>query len=104
MRAHGQAERYHHVRVGVNARLDTLQAAILLAKLEVFDAEVELREAAAQRYHAMIAGAGLAEAGVVAPTVDQGSTDGWAQYTIRVPNCTLVGVAMKPRGRSTTDT
>src|SRR3546814_8549696 len=56
----------------------------------VFDAEVELREAAAQRYHAMIAGAGLAEAGVVAPTVEQGSTSVWAQYTIRVPNRALV--------------
>jgi UDP-2-acetamido-2-deoxy-ribo-hexuluronate aminotransferase len=102
IRAHGQAERYHHVRVGVNARLDTLQAAILLAKLEVFDEEVELREAAARRYHALIAEAGLAEAGVVAPKVELGSTSVWAQYTIRVPNRAHVVAAMKAAGVPTT--
>lgn len=102
IRAHGQAERYHHVRVGVNARLDTLQAAILLAKLEVFDEEVELRESAAQRYYALIKDAGLAEAGVVAPTVEQGSTSVWAQYTIRVPNRADVAREMKAVGVPTT--
>lgn len=102
IRAHGQAERYHHVRVGVNARLDTLQAAILLAKLEVFDEEVELRESVAQRYHALIGDAGLAEAGVMVPTVEQGSTSVWAQYTIRVPNRTDVVAEMKAAGVPTT--
>lgn len=102
IRAHGQAERYHHVRVGVNARLDTLQAAILLAKLEVFDQEVELREGVAQRYHALIADAGLAGEGVVVPTVEQGSTSVWAQYTIRLPNRADVVAEMKAAGVPTT--
>ena len=47
---HGQDRRYHHVRVGVNSRLDTLQAAILLPKLAVLDEEIALRQQVAQRY------------------------------------------------------
>lgn len=48
---HGQDRRYHHIRVGVNSRLDTLQAAILLPKLEIFPAEIELRQQVASRYN-----------------------------------------------------
>jgi UDP-2-acetamido-2-deoxy-ribo-hexuluronate aminotransferase len=44
---HGQERRYHHVRVGLNSRLDSLQAAVLLAKLEVFEEELALRDQAA---------------------------------------------------------
>jgi len=51
---HGQERRYHHVRVGMNSRLDTIQAAILLVKLEILDGEVLLRETAAQRYAALM--------------------------------------------------
>ena len=47
---HGQDRRYHHVRVGVNSRLDTLQAAILLPKLAVLDSEMQLRNEVAARY------------------------------------------------------
>lgn len=102
IRAHGQAQRYYHVRVGVNARLDTLQAAILLAKLEVFDDEVVQREQAAQRYHRLIAEAGLAEFGVVAPSVAADRTSVWAQYTLRVPDRTQVMERMKAAGVPTT--
>lgn len=98
IRAHGQAQRYYHVRVGVNARLDTLQAAILLAKLEVFDDEIVQRERAAQRYHRLIADAGLADHGLLAPRIDADRTSVWAQYTIRTPNRARVMDAMKSAG------
>lgn len=102
IRAHGQAQRYFHVRVGVNARLDTLQAAILLAKLEVFDDEVSLRDAAAQRYHALIDEAGLDRYGVVVPEISQGQTSVWAQYTIRTPRRADVIKKMAEAGVPTT--
>jgi UDP-2-acetamido-2-deoxy-ribo-hexuluronate aminotransferase len=73
---HGQDRRYHHIRVGVNSRLDTLQAAILLAKLDVFDDELEARQRVADRY-----GAGLSA--VATPALPQGDRSAWAQYTIR---------------------
>ena len=50
IRVHGQDRRYHHPIIGLNGRLDTLQAAILLAKLEVFDEEVAARQRVASRY------------------------------------------------------
>jgi UDP-2-acetamido-2-deoxy-ribo-hexuluronate aminotransferase len=101
IRAHGQAERYHHVRVGVNARLDTLQAAILLAKLEIFDEEIELRQAAAERYHRLISGAGLADA-IIIPQVEADCTSVWAQYTVRVRDRAGVIVRMTDSGVPTT--
>lgn len=77
---HGQSLRYHHVRVGVNSRLDTLQAAILLPKLEVFSEELERRQIIADRYSAL-----LQERGIhTTPLVEVGNTSAWAQYTVRV--------------------
>lgn len=76
---HGQDRRYHHIRVGVNSRLDTLQAAILLPKLEIFPRELELREQAAQRYARL-----LDEAGIAAPFVEDHNRSAWAQYTVQV--------------------
>jgi UDP-2-acetamido-2-deoxy-ribo-hexuluronate aminotransferase len=83
LRAHGQARRYHHVRLGVNARLDTLQAAVLLAKLEVFDDEVVARQRAAMRYAELFHEARLADLNIEAPRLAPGNTGVWAQYTIR---------------------
>ena len=78
---HGQERRYHHVRVGVNSRLDTLQAAILLPKLAILDEELEQRQTVAARYSRL-----LNEAGVKAtPYVDAHNVSAWAQYTVRVP-------------------
>lgn len=76
---HGQDRRYHHIRVGVNSRLDTLQAAILLPKLEIFPSELELRERAAQRYAHL-----LGKSGIVAPFVEAHNVSAWAQYTVQV--------------------
>jgi len=76
---HGQDRRYHHIRVGVNSRLDTLQAAILLPKLEIFPRELELREQAAQRYAHL-----LGKSGIAAPFVEAHNVSAWAQYTVQV--------------------
>lgn len=75
---HGQERRYHHIRVGVNSRLDTLQAAILLAKLEILDDELALRDEVAARYAALLPDA------YSPPSVPEGYRSAWAQYTIRV--------------------
>jgi len=79
-RNHGQDGRYHHVRLGFNGRLDTMQAAVLLAKLEVFDEELRCRNEIAQRYSSM-----LGEA-VCVPYIENHNQSAWAQYTVRVPN------------------
>lgn len=79
---HGQDRRYHHIRVGVNSRLDTLQAAILLPKLEILDEEIELRNQVANTYTRL-----LNEAGILStPFVEEHNISVWAQYTIRVKN------------------
>lgn len=90
---HGQDRRYHHVRVGVNSRLDTLQAAILLPKLEIFPRELELREQAAQRYARL-----LGEAGIAAPFVESYNTSAWAQYTVQVQARDQVQEKLKAKG------
>ncbi|WP_272896749.1 DegT/DnrJ/EryC1/StrS family aminotransferase [Aeromonas cavernicola] len=77
---HGQDRRYHHIRVGVNSRLDTLQAAILLPKLAIFTEELQLRDKVAARYQQL-----LNEAGInTTPFIESHNTSAWAQYTIRV--------------------
>ena len=76
---HGQDRRYHHIRVGVNSRLDTLQAAILLPKLEIFPRELEQRERVSQDYSRL-----LDEAGIAAPFVEVHNLSAWAQYTVQV--------------------
>ncbi|UVE19032.1 DegT/DnrJ/EryC1/StrS family aminotransferase [Pseudomonas sp. LS44] len=76
---HGQDRRYHHIRVGVNSRLDTIQAAILLPKLEIFPRELELREQAAQLYVRL-----LRDAGIAAPYIEAHNQSAWAQYTVQV--------------------
>ncbi|MGY2285364.1 DegT/DnrJ/EryC1/StrS family aminotransferase [Pseudomonas gingeri] len=81
IRIHGQDRRYHHPRIGLNGRLDTLQAAVLLAKLERFDWEVEQRSKIAARYDRLIS---TACPGVVIPYVLPQSNSVYAQYTLRV--------------------
>jgi pleiotropic regulatory protein len=90
---HGQDRRYHHIRVGVNSRLDTLQAAILLPKLAILDEEIRLRGEVAQMY-----GQELAKAGIAAPFVEAHNVSAYAQYTVRVPNRAAVQDALKDAG------
>lgn len=77
---HGQDRRYHHVRVGVNSRLDTLQAAILLPKLEIFAEELEMRERVAKKYDELFAASGK----FVTPYIEPFNKSAWAQYTLCV--------------------
>jgi UDP-2-acetamido-2-deoxy-ribo-hexuluronate aminotransferase len=81
IRVHGQSARYHHTRVGVGGRMDTLQCAILLAKLERFDWEVERRNALAALYGERIRASG-ARATPLSVREDRSSV--WAQYTVLV--------------------
>ena len=89
LRVHGQgADKYSNQRVGLNARLDTLQAAILLEKLTVFDDEVALRQQVAQRY------SGALDTVAKVPHVAPDVRSAWAQYTIRVTDRDRVAAEM----------
>lgn len=90
---HGQDRRYHHIRVGVNSRLDTLQAAILLAKLDLFDEELDLRDQAAARYAERLPSDLL-----TLPHVEPHNRSAWAQYTVRVPHRDAVQAVLKTHG------
>ncbi|WP_290501171.1 DegT/DnrJ/EryC1/StrS aminotransferase family protein [Alcanivorax sp.] len=90
---HGQDRRYHHLRVGVNSRLDTLQAAILLPKLEIFSDELSLRQQVAKNYTEK-----LKAAGIEVPHVESHNTSAWAQYTVRVNNRDIVQASLKELG------
>lgn len=83
---HGQDRRYHHVRVGINSRLDTLQAAILLPKLDILDNEIVQRNQVAEEYTRLFKESGLA----MTPYVEAYNTSVWAQYTIQVDSRELV--------------
>lgn len=79
IRVHGQDRRYHHALLGINGRLDTLQAAILLAKMRVFDDELVQREKIGRRYTEL-----LQDTGCLTPLVLPGNKHVYAQYTIIV--------------------
>jgi len=91
---HGQSRRYFHTEVGVNGRIDTLQAAILLAKLQLFDGEVASRQQIGERYSQSFQAAGVATTPYLAP----GNTSVYAQYTIEVENRAAVQEALKASG------
>ena len=80
IRVHGQGtDKYDNVRLGLTGRLDTMQAAILIEKLKIFDDEIAARNAVATRY-----ARGLGNV-VTVPGIAAGNTSVWAQYTIRLP-------------------
>lgn len=80
VRVHGSGtDRYDNVRIGLTARLDTLQAAILIEKLKIFDEEIAARNKVARRYFDALHNI------VTAPRVPEGNVSTWAQYTIRLP-------------------
>jgi dTDP-4-amino-4,6-dideoxygalactose transaminase len=80
VRVHGQgADKYDNVRVGMTARLDTVQAAVLIEKLKIFPDEIEARNRVAQRYFDALHNV------VSVPRVSDGNVSVWAQYTIRLP-------------------
>lgn len=91
---HGQDRRYHHIRVGVNSRLDTLQAAILLPKLEIFAEEISLRQQVAAQYDQLFNQAGI----LTTPFIESHNTSVYAQYTIQVDNREQVQARLKKAG------
>lgn len=89
---HGQDRRYHHPVIGLNGRLDTLQAAIVLAKVDTFDQDIAARAQAAQRYDKLLRGV------VKTPRVEPDNTSVYAQYTIEIDRRAQVQEALKAAG------
>ena len=125
IRTHGGLKRHHHPYLGMNGRFDTLQAAVLLAKLPQFEWEVEQRAHIGARYTALFSQSSSADASprannssplppgsartgapthrrtdapVLPPPVAPGNTHVYAQYTIRVPDRDALGAALKAQG------
>ena len=95
LRIHGQgADKYENVRIGMNSRLDTIQAAILIEKLRIFPEEIVLREAIARRYNARLGRSNR----IRVPVVIDGAQSTWAQYTIQIPDRDRVQHALREKG------
>lgn len=93
LRQHGQGtDRYDHRMVGINGRLDTLQAAVLLAKLDLFEEEIAARQGVVSRYNQALASL------VKVPTARLGALSVWAQYTVRLPERDRVAAALNGGG------
>jgi len=93
LRVHGKgSDKYDNVRIGMNGRMDTLQAAVLIEKLKIFPEEIEARKRVAERYYR-----GLNNH-VQVPRLIEGATSVWAQYTVRTENRSAVQSACKSAG------
>jgi dTDP-4-amino-4,6-dideoxygalactose transaminase len=93
IRVHGQgADKYTNVRVGINGRMDSLQAAVLLAKLEIFAEELGLRQEVADRYERMLAGT------VNVPKVRKENVSAWAQYSLLHPRRDMIIKKLRENG------
>jgi UDP-2-acetamido-2-deoxy-ribo-hexuluronate aminotransferase len=95
IRVHGQEKRYHHTRLGVGGRMDTLQCAVVLAKLERFDWEVARRTEVGRRYDGLLQDLGTKAAPV---TVRRDRSSVYAQYTVRVREREKLQSLLKTRG------
>ncbi|HRF07726.1 MAG TPA: DegT/DnrJ/EryC1/StrS family aminotransferase [Xanthobacteraceae bacterium] len=93
VRVHGQgADKYDNIRIGMTGRLDTIQAAVLIEKLKIFQDEIEARNRVAARY-----AEGLKDVAIV-PEVASGYGSVWAQYTIRVEKRDALAAVLSTRG------
>ncbi|AFL74320.1 DegT/DnrJ/EryC1/StrS family aminotransferase [Thiocystis violascens] len=103
IRNHGQDRRYHHPSLGLNGRLDTIQAAVLLAKMDVFPDEIAARSRLGDRYTALLSERGAAStatggAAVLTPAIRPDNLSVYAQYTIQVPDRDEVATRLQDRG------
>jgi UDP-2-acetamido-2-deoxy-ribo-hexuluronate aminotransferase len=99
IRVHGQDRRYHHPRLGLNGRLDSLQAAVLLAKMEIFEDEIAARIRLGARYSELLAEAFAGtDRRVRLPRVEPHNTCVFAQYTIEVDHRDIFETRMKSLG------
>lgn len=94
IRNHGQKEKHRHELVGMTGRLDTLQAAILLPKLEIFDDEIEKRQQVADAYISALKESSLE---IEVPVVSDGNTSVWAQFTILSKERDQLAAALKEK-------
>ena len=93
LRAHGKGnDRYDNVRIGLNSRLDTLQASILLEKLAIFEDELDRRDRVAERYASALHNV------VQVPRLKPGHRSAWAQYTLRHPEWDRLKAALSAEG------
>ena len=93
IRMHGQGiDKYHNVRIGLNSRLDTMQAAVLIEKLAILEDEVAARDRVARRYSAALADV------CEVPEITAGNASAWAQYTILIENRDGVAKALDAAG------
>jgi UDP-2-acetamido-2-deoxy-ribo-hexuluronate aminotransferase len=92
LRSHGQVERYQHQLIGINGRMDTIQAAILRVKLKHFEKELYTRRLAAEMYAKLLKGH------VFLPEVRDYNTSTWAQYTIGLQNRNVVREELQKKG------
>lgn len=88
---HGQDRRYHHVCLGMNSRLDTLQAAILLPKLEILAEEIKLRQQVAENYNLLLENTNS----ITVPYIEKHNISAYAQYTIRTKKRDAVHINLK---------
>ena len=93
LRNHGQDRQYHHPRIGINGRMDGMQAAVILAKMEIFDDEVAARARIGARYSEL-----LQDSACVTPAIADGYTSVYAQYTLQVDNRDAVRKALQDAG------
>ena len=91
---HGQERRYYHVRVGLNSRLDTIQAAVLLVKLQIFENEIAMRNEVAARYDRLFD----AVDGLSGQYIEPGNVSAFAQYTVMVANRDAIQERLKAAG------
>jgi len=94
IRVHGQKVKHQHPLVGINGRLDTIQAAILLEKLEIFPEECSHRWAAGQRYNELLSGV----TGIQAPVISEGNDSVYAQYTLLTEDREKISNLLKADG------
>jgi len=92
MRVHGQNKRYHHKYIGLGGRLDTIQAAILLAKLAHYKKELDARQQVAQNYSSILSDS------LKVPNIKPNRLSAWSQYTIRVNGRNNVQAKLKENG------
>lgn len=95
--SHGQRKRYQHESLGVNSRLDTVQAAILIQKLSILDDEIKARDRIANLYCNELAD----QEKIQIPTIQSGYTSAWAQFTVRVENRDMVRERLRSWGIQT---
>lgn len=95
LRVHGKGEhKYENIQIGYNSRLDTIQAAILLEKLKIFNSEIDKKNQVASIYSQVLSN----HASIITPQVPKGYVSSWAQYTLRVENREELMSYLKERG------